>query len=155
MINNSRNNSKFSERDMSKKNSEGNVFSNFSEWWYYAKNLDDNQRSELRKTLSSKEQSMLRRSYEKGGWGDVFVRNSLNKIIDEIKEKFGYDIIDIRIKSLKGKSIYIPSSVWDYLSREIKFYDDRHKKYIIGGIKGDICKENKNVVIVLPLNKSE
>ncbi len=85
------------------------VFDNFSEYWYYARSLSENQRKIIFRSLSIEQRNFLDSSYRKDGWNDVFYRNEVNERLDELKESYGYDVVDIRSRVLKGKSVYLPS----------------------------------------------
>jgi len=89
------------------------VFHNFSEYWHYAQYCSEYQRSVLFSSMSKEDQKRVEKSYKRDKWGDVFNRNEINKLIDKFKEKYGIDLIDIRYKILKKKSIYLPKKTWD------------------------------------------
>ena len=36
------------------------------------------------------------------------------KIIDELKDRYGYDLLELRAKVFAGKSVYIPTKFWNF-----------------------------------------
>ena len=64
------------------------IFNNFSEYWYYARALSENQRKIIFRSLPSEQKASLDSSYRKDGWNDVFWRNEVNERLDELKEAF-------------------------------------------------------------------
>ena len=64
------------------------IFKDFNEYWYYAKYLTEYQRSIISESLPVEQQKYLSDSYEKGGWNDLFHRNEIDSIVDELKEKY-------------------------------------------------------------------
>jgi hypothetical protein len=129
-----------------------NLFKDFGEYWYFVQGLSQRQRDVLVSSLSEQERLMLRRSYQEGGWEDVFMRNSLNRIIDSIYQEHDIDFLLVRCKVMNKQSVYIPRKVWEHLITECKKYDDRHKEFIIGGIHATPCSKNKNVVLITKKN---
>ncbi len=125
------------------------VFKSFTEYWYYARYLSTEQRKIIFKSLPVEQKKLLDNSYSKDGWNDFFSRNKVNEKIDELKEAYGYDILDIRCKAFKGKSVYVPSNFWKIV--EEQFSDDKPEvvKFAIGGLKAVPCEENKQVCLIL------
>lgn len=131
------------------------VFSNFLEYWYFVKNFTSEQRIAFFNSLSPSEKRQLEQSYDRGGWQDLFMRNSINEIIDAVKERFGYDMVSVRAKVLSGKSVYIPRVLWDYVVTELEEFDSSYTVFVLGGIKGVVCSANDKVVAVLPIDQEE
>ena len=129
------------------------VFRDFHEYWYYAKYLSEQQRSIVYNSLPEKQRKSLNKSYQKGGWSDVFFRNEINDIIDELRERYGYDLIELRSKILKGKSVYLPTKFWEIVEDQISQYKLKDVKYITDGINAVICKENPKVTLLEKDNK--
>jgi hypothetical protein len=125
------------------------IFSGFSEWWYYARVLTEHQRSVLFDHLDKKEKEFLQESYSKDGWEDVFCRNEIESLLDNLKEKYQYDIMDIRSKVLKGKSVYVPTKFWEVLQEGLNQYKPDSVRYITVGMKAIHCKVNKDVVLLV------
>ena len=125
------------------------IFKDFSEWWYYARILTEDQRSLLFDHLQEGEKKILENSYTKEGWEDVFCQNEIESLLDNLKEKYKYDIIDIRSKVLRGKSVYLPTKFWEVLQEGLNQYkQDSVRKFIVG-IKAIRCKVNKDVVLLV------
>jgi len=111
------------------------VFQDFSEFWFYTKNLSKSQRNTLFTSLPSKEQHMLQTSYKTGGWEDLFMRNKIDNIIDGIKKDLDIDLLQIRVKALHGSCTYMKSSQWEWIDEALSRYTEKHLKYILGNIK--------------------
>ena len=125
------------------------IFDNFSEYWYYARSLSENQRKIIFRSLSREQKASLDSSYRKDGWNDVFYRNEINERLDELKEAYGYDVIDIRIKVLKGKSVYVPSSFWQIVEEQLSQYRPEVVQFVTSGIERVICKVNPEVCLIV------
>ena len=124
------------------------IFDSYNEYWYYAKYLSEEQRKIIFKGLPSIQKEYLENSFTKEGWNDVFYRNEINEKIDEIKEAYNCDIIKIRIKVLKGKSVFIPYKIWKIIEETFNKYKTESVNFILGGIKSSRCKANDNVCLI-------
>ena len=134
------------------------VFDDFQEYWHFVKSLSLKQRNNLFSSLPYDQQEKIRKSISRGGWGDLFYRDCLNQIIDQIKEHYDVDLVDVRCKVLSGKTVYIPRNVWEEAMEAISEVDAEQKnlEFIIGGIKADAAKADpKNTVVVLPSGSKE
>jgi len=125
------------------------VFDNFSEYWYYARFLSENQRKIVFRSLTSEQKSSLDNSYRKDGWNDVFYRNEIDEKLDELKESYGYDILEIRSRALKGKSIYVPTKFWKIVEEQMNQYRPEVIEFVMSGIKSFPCDKNKNVCLIV------
>ena len=124
------------------------IFDNFSEYWYYARSLSENQRKIIFRSLPTEQKSSLDSSYRKDGWNDVFYRNEINERLDELKESYGYDVLEIRSKVLKGKSVYLPSKFWQVVEEQMNQYRPEVVQFVMSGIEGVVCKANSEVCLV-------
>jgi len=122
------------------------VFLNFSEYWHFVKPLEKTQRDIVFNSLPEEQQEVLQKSYHEEGWEDVFMRNQIDKVLDELKEKYNIDILYIRTKVISGKSHYMSSSDWDILLDKFSDYSENHISYIFGGLK--ISPESENAVLI-------
>jgi len=125
------------------------VFRNFSEYWHYAKYCSEQQRNILFNSMPKEDQDRIQKSYKKDRWDDVFNRNKIDDLIDEFKEKYDVDLLDIRYKILKKKSVYFPEKVWNIITTELGKYEIEHTYYVIGNIEAEKCKENKDVILLI------
>ena len=130
------------------------IFSNFVEYWHYAKHFTEEQRTMFFNSMSQDEQDRLKKSYKRGGWDDVFKRDIIDKMIDEFKETYNIDLLDIRYKIMKNKSVYVPKKIWNIIIRELSKYNQDHINYVIGGVKHVTCKENKDVLLLVNKNNN-
>lgn len=126
------------------------IFKDFSEYWYYARTFSDRQKEIIFASFSGQEQRAILSSSEKGRWGDVLNRNILNQMVDEIKEQYDFDLIDIRYRVMTNQSVYIPTSFWSFVLERFGEYEDKHVDFILGGIDAIVCKENKRVTLLVP-----
>jgi hypothetical protein len=126
------------------------VFKDFLEYWYYARYFSDRQKEIIFSSLSYKEQESLIKSCNKGKWDDVLNRNILDSSVDEIREEYGFDLIDIRYRVMKNKSVYVPTSFWEYVLERFEDYKDEQVNFILGGIEALVCKENEEVTLLVP-----
>ena len=133
-----------------KKSSDGNsIFQDFREYWHFTKCLNQNQRDLIFASLSPKQQRSISASYNKGGWGDVIMRDAINAVIDSIKVGFGCDMISIRCRAISGKSVYMPRMAWEHFINEMENFSIVHSRFVSSGIRGIICKNNPDVVLII------
>ena len=126
------------------------VFKDFLEYWYYARFFSDRQKEIIFGSLSYKEQESLIESCNKGKWDDVLNRNILDDSIDEIKEEYGYDLLDIRYRVMKNKSVYVATNFWEHILERFEDYKDEQINFILGGIEAIVCEENEQVTLLVP-----
>jgi len=124
------------------------IFKDFHEYWYYARYLSEQQRKIVYDSLPIIQQKYLNKSYNKGSWSDVFYRNELDGIVDELKERYGYDLIEIRSKVIKGGSVYLPTKFWEIVEEQLSKYKLKDIKHITHGIEAIVCEENPNVTLL-------
>ena len=125
------------------------VFKDFTEYRYYTRYLSREQRKIIFKSLPAEQKEHLGNSYIKEGWGDLFDRNEINEKIDELKESYGYDIIEIRCRVLKGKSVYVTSKFWGVVEEQFEQFRSDVVKFVIGGLKAIPCDKNKQVSLIV------
>jgi hypothetical protein len=126
------------------------VFKNFLEYWHYARFFSEHQKEIILSGLTALEQSSLLKSCNQGGWNDVLNRNILNETVDEIREDYGFDLIDLRYRILHNKSVYVPTNFWEYVLSKFEDYENEQVEFVLGGIKAISCKENKKVTLLIP-----
>ena len=131
------------------------VFKSFTEYWHYARNLSDSQRKIILNSLPQEQQYYLVHSYKIGGWDCVFARNKIDEILDKLNKKYKYDLLSIRAKVMKGKSVYLPIDFWYLACQEISDYGEDHAEYVLGGIKAIKCSSNKEVVLLVHSNEKD
>ena len=125
------------------------VFKNFTEYWYYARYLSREQRKIIYKSLPVEQKKFLDNSYLKEGWCDLFWRNEANEKIDEFKESYGYDMLEIRLKALKGKSVYVPTKFWKIAKEQFNTIASEAVQFAIGGLKAIPDKKNDQVCLII------
>ena len=125
------------------------VFKNFTEYWYYARYLSREQRKIVFKSLPVEQKEFLDNSYLKEGWCDVFNRNEIDEKIDELKEAYGFDVLSIRLKVLKGKSVYVPSKFWQIAEEQFGQWKPEDTKFVMGGLKAVPCDCSKETSLIV------
>ena len=125
------------------------VFKNFTEYWYYARYLSREQRKIIFKSLSTEQRKFLDKSYLKEGWCDLFYRNEVNDKIDELKESYGYDVLEIRLKVLKGKSVYVPTKFWNIVEEQFDQNVPESVNFAVGGLRSVPEKNNPQVSLII------
>lgn len=121
----------------------------FGEYWHFARHLTKSQQDQLFDSLPHDQREKIRASLHKQGWIDVVMRDRLSKLVDHIQSEYGYNLIDVRCKVLKGKSFYLPRTIWEYILFELQEYPAQHKIFLVGGIKGVACKQNSDVILLV------
>ncbi len=124
----------------------------FGEYWHFARHLTKVQQDVIFDSLPHEQREKIKLSLHKGGWLDVVMRDKLSNFADLVEKEYGYKLMDIRCKVLKGKSVYLPRHVWDYVCFELQEYLDHHKAFLVGGIKGVSCKQNPDVTLIIKKN---
>jgi hypothetical protein len=125
------------------------IFKDFSEYWYFVRRLSDNQRQIVFESLSSEQKRHVEDSYMKEGWSDVLARNEIDALLDKLKEKYGYDVLDIKAKALKDKSVYVPTRFWDLLTSHLKQYKATSTNFVLSGLRPILCEKNNQVVLIV------
>jgi hypothetical protein len=124
------------------------IFNSYTEYIYYARHLSSEQRKVIFRSLSPDQKEFLDKSYLEEGWCDLFYRNEINAKIDELREKWKYDIIDIRYKAIKGKSVYVSCEFWKDVVKQFKTFKPESIEFIMKGMSSHPCEENKNVCLI-------
>ena len=131
------------------------LFKDFSEYWYFVRNLSESHRKLIFDSLPPKNQEVLESSYLREGYVDVQQRNEIDDIIDGLKNKYHYDILDIRVKVLKGKSVYVPAKFWRLVKEYMRRYSSELTAYVTGNIVAIECDNNKDIVLLVLSSEKE
>jgi len=127
------------------------VFSDFAEYWHFVKSINKTQRDIIFNSLPADQQENLQSSYEDGGWEDIFMRNQIDKDIDNLKKDYNVDILSIRSKVLSGRSHFMKLSDWSIVNEIFGVYQSRHSDYVLGGLHAEL--ENTDTVSLFSVNK--
>ncbi len=125
------------------------VFKNFTEYWYYARYLSREQRKIIFRSLPSEQKEYLDSSYIKEGWCALFYRNEINEKIDELKDAYGFDVLNIRLKALSGKSVYVPSKFWQIAEEQLGQWKPEDTNFATGGLKAVPCENSKETSLII------
>jgi hypothetical protein len=110
------------------------VFKNYGEYLYMTKKLSNHQKMMIFDSLSRDEKKSLEKALVDEGWDDLIWQNEIDSKTDLIKKIFGKDVIDLKIKVLKGKKIRIKTSIWERRVDEFKSVPDSMKNHIFSGL---------------------
>lgn len=118
------------------------IFEDFAEYWSHTKLLSPEQRDIIFNSLPEAQQKMIQKSYHEGAWEDIFMRNHLDKCLDDLKNNHDLDILAIKTQVLSGHSHFMKLSDWVFLENIFKDYDSYHTQYIFGGINIEHLDDN-------------
>jgi len=107
----------------------------FYEYWKHAKDLAESDREIYFSSFSKTQQKQIKKSYHMEKWQDLFIQNEIDILCDKIKKTFFIDLLDLRIRILKGDMVQVEKIVWDRIVEEIEKYE---KCYNINVLIGDI-----------------
>ncbi|MFW6025651.1 MAG: hypothetical protein ACOCRX_04850 [Candidatus Woesearchaeota archaeon] len=124
------------------------LFNDFKEYMYYIRSLDSIQKTIIYANLPRKERNKISESFLEGYWDDVLCKDMLNNFVEDVKNKYGYDLLNIRKKVKNGESVYLNRMHWEYIIYNLSQYSTRQVKYLLEGIKYIICEKNENVVLL-------
>lgn len=110
------------------------VFQNFAEYWHYIRVLSDEQKEVIAKSLTRGERQALKQSFQRGGWQDLFMRNACDFTLDRLRDQYGIDLIELRMKVLSGKPQLIQRTFWEYVHQCFEQVPEDHRAYIFDGI---------------------
>lgn len=112
------------------------LFNCFEDFWVLTQDFTDYQRNKILKALPQNKADSLVKEIKLEKWEDLIYRNKVDKLIDDVNEKFGVDLLDKRRKVIKGKSQYISYKCWDYFVIKLSEMDidTKHYDYVVGGI---------------------
>ncbi len=110
------------------------VFKNYQEYYSLTKPLSEHQKQLLFSSLSPGEQAFLEKACRSEGWEDLCTINKVDKIIDDIKEEFGQDLVLLRIQVLSGKTKKVNRHFWEGVNNILKHYPCRLTWHILEGI---------------------
>jgi len=119
------------------------IFKDFTEYWHFVKNVSKEQRDTIFNSLSSDQQKFLRERYQAGGWEDLFMRNTLDKMLDDLTKNYKIDLLSIRSKVISGKSYTIDKNKWTFVKDLFQDFDNFHISYIFGGIEIETLDDSR------------
>ncbi len=124
------------------------IFADFAEYWSFAKHLTTKQRRILLRTLPKTQREKLEESYHKDGWVDLFLRNQLDEIIDEIHREFDVDLIRLRVQILEGKDVFVKKHFWRHVNKNFRGYAAKHTYFVFGGYRVTECEYDAEYKLV-------
>lgn len=135
---------------MSNKTKENNklVFKNYGEYLHMTKRLSNHQKSMIFDSLSREEKRSLEKALVDEGWDELIWQNEIDSKIDLIKKIFGRDVIDLKIKVLRGEKIRIKTNIWEKIVYEFKSVPDSMKNHIFSGLQFKVDRNDSNFGIL-------
>lgn len=127
------------------------LFENFSEYWRFCGSLNENHRKVIFSSLPEDQKKKIQKSYQQGGWKDLFRRNQIDTILDGLKEKYGMNLLSLKLKIMSGKSHYMKKVEWDFIVDSFKEFltEPEHLNHIFGGLK--VEEINKDTVLIIKI----
>lgn len=109
----------------------------FGEWWSVFGCKSKTSRLDNYTSLSKSQQLALRRSFLEDGWCELFCQNHIDNLLDHIKRTYDIDLIDMRIKALKYKRVFlVEKHIWEDIENMILEYEPLFNSDILfGGLK--------------------
>lgn len=95
-------------------------------------------------SLDSDQKTLLIRSFKQDGWDRFFAAIYIDHLIDRIKKEFKIDLIDLRVKAIKFRKVFlIDTLLWERIEELICEWSDFYDIDIIfGGLQ--ICRWGKS-----------
>ena len=112
----------------------------FVNYWREVRDLTPEERGVLYSSLPENEQKQIKKSYDEGGWKDVFLHNQIGELCDEIKEKKGIDLYGIKARIvIKKDRILVKKELWDEVWSMFHEYRGCFDlSYVFGGINKEV-----------------
>lgn len=109
-------------------------FKDFAEYWHLVRPLSQAQREVLVQSLSIDERRSLHKSFQRGGWNDLMMRNNCDQVLNAVKRKLGVDFLEVRLKVCSGKPQLIQRGFWEYINKCFDGIEWEHIAYIFEGM---------------------
>ena len=130
------------------------VFDNFLEYYSLTKGLQEYQKEIIFNCLSRKEQRYLARAFRTEGWEDLFIRNEIDHLVDEIEEDFGINLVSVRIKVVSNKEVHkVRKPLWQYINDAFSKYSLRHIWHLFEGVR--VIEHNDGWVLLVPSERGQ
>lgn len=127
------------------------VFRNFEEFVSLTRPLDIHQRKILIESLPKTERDALLLHWKSEGWEDLFVRNEIDKIINNIRKEFDEDLILIRIQIKDGNIRKVRKVFWNKICSLLDKYSEEQKAYALEGIEFEVLDDEW--ILLVPYKK--
>ena len=110
-----------------------NAKRSFGDWWMRHSEMTHEDREKSFSSLTRRERKELITSLYEENWHELFYQNQIDELLDYVKIKYGIDLIDLRIKALKHKKIFIHKKVWNDIEELFWEYKDVYDLGIVFG----------------------
>lgn len=109
----------------------------FGAWWSIFARKSKEERFDHYSSLSYRQRFALKESFVNDGWCELFCQNHIDQFLDHIKQQYGIDLIDLRIKALKHRKVFlIDRNIWEEIENMILEYEPLFDSNVIFG---DLC----------------
>jgi len=117
---------------------------NFQHYWAKAKKLTTEERAVYFSSFTKNQQKYIKRSFQQGGWKDVFLCNQIDEMCDLVKEYYDIDLFDLRIRIvIKKEEIIILKKIWDYILGQFSKYENCFNlNTVFGGIHSKVLESD-------------
>lgn len=101
-----------------------NTKSTFGDWWATYGSKPPEERFKHFDSLPQKQQVRLKESFFEERWDKLFYRNEIDKLLGLIKRTYRIDLIDLRIKAIWFRRIFlIKKHIWDDIEHMLRYYE--------------------------------
>lgn len=122
----------------------------FEEWWSKYESKPRDERIRHFNSLSKSEQIRLQQSFLQDGWCHLFCQNHIDNVLDHIKDIYGLDLIDMRIKALKFRRVFlINKEIWENIKNMVLEYDPiSNTNVVFGGMTSRLWGRKNNFYLI-------
>jgi hypothetical protein len=127
------------------------VFRSFSEWYTYSKRMNDEDQQAYFLTLPKEMRKKIQQSFLLGGWSDLVYRDKTDRVIDNLTDTTGINILEIRASVLSKKNPTVarmPRGTWLYIFESLMNFGWQHIEYALGGLHAADTDDPEFVLIV-------
>jgi len=112
------------------------TFRGFAEFWHFTRPLSEVQMDTLFQSLPRTQQKMIRKSLKEGGWMSLLTRNSVDRVLNELrKDKDNpIDLIACRCKAFRGDTVYVKKTAWEKANLLLSHFKEDGVRHAIGGL---------------------
>ena len=112
------------------------TFRGFAEFWHFARPLSQVQMDTLFQSLPRTQQKIIRKSLKEGGWMSLLTRNSVDRILNELRtdKENPIDLIYCRCKAFRGETVYVSKEAWEKANLRLSHFKEEGVRHALGGL---------------------
>ncbi|MHC5182806.1 MAG: hypothetical protein ACYSPI_00790, partial [Planctomycetota bacterium] len=76
----------------------------------------------------------LRKKPRFKGYHDTWCRSRIGHLLDELKKKYGLDVLECRREVLSGATGLVNEKYWGMLMTELRKFKPEHTRFVLSGI---------------------